>query len=151
MCLSQPIEIEDLSRTEQKNYKDFIGWKVFRGLKEYHCLAFFRDKFTFQYQSTTLNYIPRRRWLKSSKMRHRKVYLKELSYRCVTSTYKSGFHIFLSYKEAKIWRDRFEYGLIKKVKFRKVTSLGCQKGWYHSNNHPGYIFNCVVADQMLVF
>jgi len=150
MCLSKLIETEDLSRTEFKNYKDLVGWKVFNGIKQFNSQPFFKDKFIFQYQFVALDYISRRKWLKSSKIRMD--FLKRLHYESLSTTYKNGFHIFLSHKDAVLWRNIKgikEYDVIKKVKFRGATSLGCQK--MGSCLFPfDHFLNCVIADEILV-
>lgn len=154
MCLYSSIAEYQLSKTELRNYQNGIGWKAFRPLKNFNSLAFFKNKFTFQNQSVNISYIRRRRWLKAINLRFLPcgpdgpdvIIYEDGSEK---ESYQEGFHIFLSYKGAVTWRESiYSNSLIKKVVFKDSTSLGYQK--IHALTFKPFIFNCVVADQMLV-
>ena len=122
MCLSRLIDKAELNSIERRNLRNSVGYKVF---------IFYKDRLYSEYKGQW-NYRPRyysapysiNRWIKNT---YKQTLYTGLT---VSETYTSGFHIFLLRKDAKEWANKGldEYNLvIRKVKFKDVTSIGFQQ------------------------
>ena len=114
MCLSGLIDKSKLSILERHNLRNGVGYKVF---------LFYKDRIYSehmgQYYSTPY---PVNKWIKNTYKQT--LYIDSI----YIETYVSGFHIFLSRKDAKKWMVDDDYTFhIRKIKFKNVTSIGFQE------------------------
>ena len=110
MCLHRIVSKKDLEGTALKNYKNRVGYKTFRRSldNELHGCCYTDKKYK-------KNGYPVNKWINHTGK-------KNITNGFYNFKYPTGFHIYLSKKEA----STFPYGTMRKVKFRNISCVGTE-------------------------
>ncbi len=133
MCLSYLKNFPVKKR--RKKDKWYTGWK---------CIRIVDNSFNSYYHRCTLF----NTWLTSDNINlyTSKYDLPNRDYQ----KYQSGFHIFLTRSEARIWKNNQKDKDIVKVRYTKIVAKGIQNIFDEDNDNLQVSLRCVIAKKMYV-